>query len=631
MPADPLLAGIYDPRRTLGAQRARQLVEQSLAFMGPVRVVQSGPLTAGLAPAAAAPAEAAPGGLMALLEGSPRANGVGVGAAEVATRWALDGEAGLAVLRGGFLVLLWDEQQQRGMLARDQIGQRPLLWHGADRLSFAGDFRALLGLLDPRPAPDEATVACWLRLSVPSDGHTFFERVRRLPPGHLIELADSRWKPRMYWAPRYQEPLTGTREELLHGLRTEIERATATALDGVSAAGILLSGGVDSSTVAAVAAPLARDAGVRLRAYSAGFPGLVTADESSLIDDVLAAARLEGTRMSVYGGSLLAGTLRYTEAWGMPDLSANNFFWIDLLSRASEEGVEALLDGEGGDEVFNTAYYLLADRLRGGRVKALRELLENWPMIAGNPSRRLRAKILGIYAVGGNVPHFAHRMWWRHRPSLSTLELTERAERLAVRAADPSDWKRLDGPRWWAHLADGTVYGPDRIGSAEHALRLARMAGVERRRPLLDLDLSEHVLRLPPELAFTPWFGKGHVREAMEGLVPDSVRLRRQKTFFTDVRVRSLIESDLPFARRLLGPDAEVRRYVSAQSISDALEGPGVDAAQSTRGLWGFRLQHLASTEIWLRAQADPEFPGRLRAEAGLDAARYTFEPQGSE
>jgi asparagine synthase (glutamine-hydrolysing) len=630
---ETLMAGVYDPRMTLSPERARELVRRALAFNGPVEVIQRGPLTVGVSPGgdgrrwATGPLCAMEGRLR--LTAGPAKAQPWATEAEIADAWSAAGDEVLTSARGSFLVALWDEDRGRGVLARDQLGERPLMYHAGSRLAFASDYRPLLDLVTPRPAPDEVAVACWLGMCVPSNGRTFYEGIHRLAPGHAIELADGGWTARPYWTPRYREPVAGERDELYGGLRSELERATAATLHDVDTAGVLLSGGLDSSSVAALAAPQARATGTDLRAYSAVFPGIETADESAYIDESLGALGLSGTRMAVHGGSLLAGSLRYSRAWLAPDISANNFFWIDLLRRAAGEGAEVLLDGEGGDELFKTGYYLIADRLRQGQLRTARHLVGSFPTIAGNRSRRVRWKVLAQYGLGGLLPYAFHRAWPRLRPFRPALELTDSARRLTRRQEDPWSWKRLDGPRWWAHLVEGMVYGPEGVGGPEHALRIARLAGVQRRRPLLDLDLVEHVLKLPPELGFEPWFARGHFRVAMEGALPDMVRLRRQKWFFTDVRVRSLLESDLPLAHRILGPDAEVRRFVRDEEIRKALEGPAAGASEAERGSWGFCLQHLAATELWLRVQADPDVSDEALFGASPDPARYEFLPQG--
>jgi asparagine synthase (glutamine-hydrolysing) len=631
---ETLMAGLYDPRGTLSPERARELVRGALAFNGSVEVMQLGPLTVGVSGAPSG--QRASDRPLCAIEGrlrftaGPAKDQPWATEAEIADAWSAAGEKVLASARGSFLVALWDEQRRRGALARDQLGERPLMYHSGSRLAFASDYRPLLGLVTPRPAPDEIAVACWLGMCVPRNGRTFYEGVHRLPPGHVIELGDGGWTARPYWTPRYMEPAAGESDELYAGLRRELERATAATLHDVDTAGVLLSGGLDSSSVAALAAPQARAAGTDLRAYSAVFPGLEEADESAYIDESLGALGLSGTRMAVHGGSLLAGSLRYSRAWLAPDISANNFFWIDLLRQAAGEGAEVLLDGEGGDELFKTGYYLIADRLRQGRVRSARELVASFPTIAANRSRRVRWKVLAQYGLGGLLPYAFHRAWPRLRPFRPALELTGSARRLTRRQEDPWSWKRLDGPRWWAYLVEGMVHGPEGVGGPEHALRIARLAGVQRRRPLLDLDLVEHVLKLPPELGFEPWFARGHFRLAMDGALPDMVRLRRQKSFFTDVRVRSLLESDLPLAHRILGPGAEVRRFVRGEEIQRALDGPPAGASEAERGSWGFCLQHLAATELWLRVQADPDLSDEALFGATPDPARYELFPQGA-
>jgi asparagine synthetase B (glutamine-hydrolysing) len=331
--------------------------------------------------------------------------------------------------------------------------------------------------------------------------------------------------------------------------------------------------------------------------------------------------------MAVHGGSLLSGLLAYADASWMPDISANNFFWIELLRRAGEDGIDVLLDGEGGDELFMVPRYLLADLLGRGRLRRARNLLQHWPQIAGNPSTRARLSIARRYGLGGLVPHSVERAWWVARGNESAIKLTRPAERAARRASDPAPWKRLDGPLWWRNLAYHMTDGPDRFGAPEHALRIARMAGVRRRRPLLDLDLSEYVLQLPPDMAFSPWFTKNHARRAMVDRVPDSIILRRKKTLFSDVRSRA-IEPDLAFGRELLGPGAEVRRYVEPETIEAAVTGLPADADEMTRLSWGFKLQHLAGTEMWLRVQADPAAGEALREQGRFTELRYDLVRQ---
>ena len=634
MADEPILAGIYDPRQQLAPERARELVRSALSFHGTPRLVQSGPLTAGVAPASGDDEQAGTAQICCLLDGrlklasAPAQPAPWASEAAIARAWAADGDEALISARGSFVVVLWDEERQRGVVARDHVGERALVWHAAGHLAFASDFRPLLGLLSHTPGPDDTAVACWLGASIPAEGRTFFQGVRRVLPGHLLELAEGSWSPRPYWVPRYREPFEGTPDELHGGLRQQLDRATAATLDGLGAPGVLLSGGLDSSTVAALAAPRLRETGGSLRAYSAVFPDLPTADESPFIDQLLSAYGISGTRMAVQGGSLLAGALAYLRASRMPDISANNFFWIDLLKQAASEGADVLLDGSGGDEVFTTPYFLPADLLRAGRIRETLALIERWPGITRHPGRRVRVKLFAQYGLAGVVPHAVHRAWPRLRSHPLPLELTDAAARLTRKSADTWAWKSLDGPRWWAKLADTIVYGAEGIGG-EHGMRIARMAGVERRRPLRDLDLVEHVLRLPPEIAFEPSFTRWHQRAAMAGIVPDTVRLRRQKSFFTDVRVRSLAGWDLPIARRLLGADAEVRRFVRPEPIEETLKGLPRGASLADRGLWGFRLQHLAVTELWLRAQADPGFIDAWFPDGTLEPARFELQPQG--
>ena len=143
--------------------------------------------------------------------------------------------------------------------------------------------------------------------------------------------------------------------------------------------GVLLSGGLDSSTVAALATELPDGVRPRRGNRPAVFPDHPTIDEEALINRLSAAFDLETTRVVVRSGSVLSGALAYVREWELPPISPNLFFWLPLLRGASANGVDASLDGEGGDEMFGLSPYLLADYLRHGRVRGALRLLNRIP------------------------------------------------------------------------------------------------------------------------------------------------------------------------------------------------------------------------------------------------------------
>src|SRR4051794_9164902 len=189
---EPVLLGVYDPR---GSVQPRAAFERALRPFGAVTVHERAPLTLGVA----GPEPVAPGGdgLLCVVEGY--VDGRPKPEEHIATLWQRAGAKLAEQLRGGFAIALWDADRQRGMLLRDQLGQRPMfLYEDGPRLYFASEVRLLLAGLARRPAPDRDAVAMWLAPSSLRENRIPYAGVRRLPNASLVELRDGRWTERRY-------------------------------------------------------------------------------------------------------------------------------------------------------------------------------------------------------------------------------------------------------------------------------------------------------------------------------------------------------------------------------------------------------------------------------------------------
>jgi asparagine synthase (glutamine-hydrolysing) len=530
-------------------------------------------------------------------------------------RW---GEGMLARLRGSFALLVHDPRARSTLLACDQLGGRSLFLHRAGaRLAFATEMRDLLRLLPTRPGPDRASLLGWLAgTSAKGDG-TLYEGVERLGAGTLLRVADCGLEARRYWSPSYLPPAQLSRGEAAAAARELMVAAVRRQLPEGTEAGILLSGGLDSSSVAALGQ--ARMSAGKPRAYSAVFPAHPSIDESGLIKDVVADLGLAHTSLSVGGGSMVAGSLEYLREWELPPASPNHFLWQPLLLRAAREGVALMLDGEGGDELWQMSPFLLADRLRSGRPLAAARLART---MAGDRFRGWRSvsPYLRTYALRGALPASAHdALRRRHGPArYAPGWFPPASAKLLFEREDPWAWKRLDGPRWWAYMADLLTGARERLGVSEYLRHRATMAGLEDRHPLIDLDLVEFALGLDPTLALDPPLDRPLLREAMAGCIPDSIRLRPQKSYFTSLFGACLGGRDLALVRGLLDGRAEVGRYVDLEAVRQQLLG---DEAAARRGdpVWGWPIWRLVTAECWLRSQGNDGLPNRLLDRCATD------------
>jgi asparagine synthase (glutamine-hydrolysing) len=529
-------------------------------------------------------------------------------------------------LRGDFVVVVWDRERNRGLLALDHIGIRCLCLHATGgRLVFGSEVREVVGALARRPAPDQATVAYFLMATrVPPD-RTLLEGVERLPSGHVVRLADGRWDQRRYWEPRYRPRLQLGHEEAVDQVRSAIVRAVDRRLQAGEPAGVTLSGGLDSSTVAGVATQCVDPAKRPLGAYSGTFPGHPQTDESDLILAGTRAYELRSTRIAVHGGSAIAGGLEYLRRWEVPPVSANVFWWSILGRRAVEDGVRVMLDGEDGDRLFGTSFAYLADLVRRGRVRAAGRLVHRMGVIERPKTHALVLDLLYRQGIKNALPPElilavrARRRPGRHVPPWFTTE----SGRAYHATETPTSAMRRGVPRWWGSQVEALTRGSGTAILFDHARRRAGMVGLEMRHPFADVDLMELVLRLPHELAYDPRYSRPLVRDAMRGIVPDELRLRRSKSFFDAVQREALV-GDLPLIDRLLSaPDARINAYVEPHAVRrDLLERAPGRHERPDRS-WSIFIWRLVMLECWLRSQEDGAFVERLCESDELPSPRY--------
>jgi asparagine synthase (glutamine-hydrolysing) len=510
-------------------------------------------------------------------------------------------EAMLEPLGGPFALFAWNGSNDTGLLAVDQLGSQSIFFHegGGTCLSFATEVVDLLRLLDDEPGPDESAVARWIVSGTLEPDETLFEGVRRLPGGCHLRFAAGRWTEHRHWRPQFTNPMSVTLEEAGATVRAALERSLAEQCAGRSI-GVLLSGGLDSTSVAAVTA--ASGCSTALRAYSALFPGDAAADESEFVELAVTGLDLPTSRHGSQAAGVLSASAEHVREWRLPAASPNLFFQRPLLERAKADGAEIILDGQGGDELFGCSPYLLGDLVRGLRLRSLNTRARE---LAGGDPRAARG-LLRTYALGGAAPGWLRSAHSRLRKQSALHWLTPRGAELVGESPGAPAWLALEGPRWWAWLADTLTAGRERMGVHDHLRRKLASEQLAGAHPLLDdLRLIELVLRLPPELAYDRELDRPVLRRAMRGLVPEPIRLRPTKSVFNTLVVDSLSGPDRPLLRRLLEPRrAEIRAYVTDNRLRDVVDGP---IARDHPHLWAQNAWRLASTELWLQSLASEQ------------------------
>lgn len=482
-------------------------------------------------------------------------------------------------LRGMFAFGLWDIPRRRLLLARDRLGIKFLNFVvGAEGLSFASESKALVaaGRVDPRLDP--RAVGQLLTLGFVQGPRTFFLGVRRLEAGHWMTYEGGRIELHRYWdvplTPRGERPRRSA-AEWSEGLREKLDETVRLHLRSDVPVAAWLSGGIDSSAIAALAC---RHGQRPLTAISLAFED-PDADEVRKLSTL---ADFPGFEVEVTRAECRSRDLAHYPAavWHAEEPTGKGLEIPRLiLSRATAEQGKVVLTGEGADEVLSGyGWYRLEKVLRPlGFVPAgLRRALS--PLLG-----RARPWTAGALAAPGEtgLPRFAAMIRPGHAETPRRLLTPAFAGGVfeGGTALDPVEFpdllKRCHPLERLQYLELKTRL-PDYIN-----LQLDRQAmawSVEARVPFLDHELVEYCMQIPPALKLRRLTEKYVLRRAMRGWLPDEIVDRPKRPLVAPHR-RWMREEQPGFARELLaGASLRDKGYFDPREV-DRLRRAGASEA----------------------------------------------------
>jgi asparagine synthase (glutamine-hydrolysing) len=443
------------------------------------------------------------------------------------------GLAGIPALDGMFAFAIWDAANERLVLARDRSGIKPLYYAElADGgLVFASELSAVLahGGVDGALGTDGLVSYFFSDYIHPP--HTIVRGVRKLPPGHTLIWQRGRLgRPSPFWSvPPPQAPPPESDGALADTLWTKIERAVESQLVADVPVGIFLSGGVDSSTVAAAAV---RRAGRRMTAFSIGFEN-ASFDESRQARLVADALGIEHVTETLREDNLLEVVDQALDRLDEP-LADPSFLPTYLLSRLAAKHVKVVIGGDGGDELWGGYPTYLAHRaarLYGALPPWIRKRVVE-PAIGRLPIDD------GYQSLEWKLRRFTER--WEDDPVRRHLRWMSSADLPDLAAAIPAARERP--PATLAAALPATADGLQRLlaldfttylpGSVLTKVDRASMAhGLEVRPPLLDDALVDFAFSLPGRYKLRGRRGKYLLRRAARGKIPDAIVDRPKKGF----------------------------------------------------------------------------------------------------
>jgi asparagine synthase (glutamine-hydrolysing) len=470
-------------------------------------------------------------------------------------------------LNGMFAFALWDERRERLLVARDRMGEKPLYFTevAGKAFIFASELKSLVVHPQVERRVNLLALRKYLQYEFVPSPHTMLEGVHKLRPAHRLIFERGRWRAEPYWSVSYDgERLKIGEEEAADELRSRLRESVRMRLISDVPLGVLLSGGIDSSTVAALACEAAEG---RVKTFSIAF------DEKSF--DESSYARMVADRL---------GTEHYEQRFTeremlgvVPDiphlldepLGDGSLIPTFMLMRFTRQHVTVALGGDGGDEFLagypTYAAHRIADYYRS-LPRFLREgLIEpavaRLPVSIENLSFDFKAK---RFVQGAALPAGArHTVWMGSYTAEQQRSLL--SPDVLRSCGDDEVFDEIAGynRNGKANLIERMMKLDANLYLSECVLfkvdRASMAASLETRAPFLDHTLLEFLLKLPVELKLRGLTGKYILKRAMRGRLPEAVIKRPKKGF--GMPVAKWVNGELrPLVRDTFSPERLRRR-----------------------------------------------------------------------
>jgi asparagine synthase (glutamine-hydrolysing) len=524
--------------------------------------------------------------------------------------------------RGMFAFAIWDAGRRTLFCARDRLGIKPLYYFSNGRVfAFASEIKALLQHPEIRTEFNATLLAEYLTFGYTSGDATLFGGIRKLMPGHTLTLDvnTGRDEIRRYWdVPEAGEEARKTEQEWIAECRARLEETVQMRLMSDVPLGMFLSGGVDSSAIAALMKRMRTEpvktfaVGYREAAYSE----LGYARE---VAETIGTDHHEVTiGMEDFFNALPRLVWHEDEPIAWPS-SVSLYF----VSRLAAEHVKVVLTGEGSDELFagyqRYQHYLFnrrwADRYRvvpGALRGAARKSIESSSLLSADLRRKLQHTFLGREATVESL---------QLDNFYGAFSAAERKAMLASPAGvqvDPyasylSYWNARGGP-----VLSQMLYADQKTYLVELLMKQDQMSmacSIESRVPFLDHPFVEFAATVPENMKIRNGTGKYIMKRAVEDLLPHSIIYRPKMGFPTPLKSWLREERAAPIFSLLMDREGLLAEYVDLGYVEKLIERQRAGLEDATDRLW-----RLLNLQLWgdlfLRGRRDEHWEGLLRAPA---------------
>jgi len=521
------------------------------------------------------------------------------------------GDRAVDQLRGMFAFAIWDTSRRRLLLARDRLGVKPLYWALAgDRLLFGSEIKAILesGLI--RAEANEQALPELLGTRYLSGTETLFKGIHRLQPGHTLTFDNGQVSIRRYWdipAGRSEDTARLSTSAIVRRFRELLEEAVRIRLMADVPLGMFLSGGLDSSAIAAL---MAKMIDRPLQTFSVAFKQRAFS-ELDYARQVARAIKADAHEIVIddqdFFGALPQLIWHEDEPIAHP--SSIPLYFVSALAR---DHVKVVLTGEGSDELlagYGKYPRALANWRAGAAYGLLPRPVRRWMATSVVPNV---PGTLGRYAARSflSMPRTPEAMFF---DNFAAIGLSRQATLLSPRFATLATAERAYGPSRAFFDAvsrrsttlDRLLYADMKTYLVELLMKQDQMsmaASIESRVPFLDHQLVEFAAGLPPRMKLRGLTTKWILREAVREILPAEILTRKKMGF------------PVPFGIWMRGPWKELARdvlldvrsrqrgIIEPAAVERLISSHAAGATDGADAIWS-----LLNLELWYRTHIDGE------------------------
>jgi asparagine synthase (glutamine-hydrolysing) len=523
-------------------------------------------------------------------------------------RWGADC---IQRLHGSFAFALWDGEKKELLLARDRLGKKPLYFrYDGQSFAFGSEIKAILATLGGTPEIDYEALNDYLTYLYIPYPKTMFKGIRQLPPGSWMRIrvreSGLDMQTGKYWDPMEARSQPMSYRDRCSHLQDLVAESVRSRLVSDVPLGVLLSGGMDSSTITAM---MARASTEPVRSFSIGFPQNKTYDEIPFARNV---ANRFGCSHEVLqaeagcSGHLAKVIWHFDQPFGNPTAVLTY-----ILSALTKKSVTVALAGDGGDELFGGyprylgAYMSNVPRAMPGFI---RNRLFPWlgNAISDDSNGRHQFRRLREFLEDAGMPLIEMYLRWigyfspEEKAALYTGEMRDR-----VAGHDPGDFLRglyaeSEGLEPLNRLAYVDIKSFLCCNVLEYGDRMSMAHALELRAPFTDHRLAEFSLRLPFDLKFRFGESKWLLKQAMKPFLPPEVLNKRKLGF--NPPVGAWLNGELRNLPQVLLSPARVgaRGLFRPEAISSMLEDHASQRRDFSLKIWA-----LMMLEIWFSMYID--------------------------